>query len=71
MLAKELGMTRRQLLDNTDSVELTQWMIYFKKVHEELGKPKDDTVKTETPRQEIGWQKIRYKMRDRQLSREE
>ena len=43
----------------------------FEPVKKEIAKEADDTVKTETPRQEIGWQKIRYKMRDRQLSREE
>ena len=43
----------------------------FEPVKKEVAKDTDDSVKTETPRQEIGWQKIRYKMRDRQLSREE
>ncbi len=43
----------------------------FEPVKKEIAKEADDTIKTETPRQEIGWQKVRYKMRDRQLSREE
>lgn len=43
----------------------------FEPVKKEVAKDTDDTVKTETPRQEIGWQKVRYKMRDRQLSRDE
>ena len=43
----------------------------FEPVKKEVAKDSDDTVKTETPRQEIGWQKVKYKMRDRQLSREE
>ena len=43
----------------------------FEPVKKEVAKDTDDTVKTETPRQEIGWNKVRYKMRDRQLSRED
>jgi stage V sporulation protein R len=43
----------------------------FEPVKKEVAKDKGDTVKKETPRQEIGWHKVRYKMRDRQLSRVE
>lgn len=43
----------------------------FEPVKKKVTKDTDDTAKTETPQQEIDWQKIRYKMRDRKLSREE
>ena len=43
----------------------------FEPFKKEVARDTGDAVKTETPRQEIGWNKVRYKMRDRQLSREE
>jgi stage V sporulation protein R len=43
----------------------------FEPVKKEVARDTGDTTKTETPRQEIGWNKVRYKMRDRQLSRED
>ena len=43
----------------------------FEPITNKVPTDSDDTVKTETPRQQIRWQKYRYIMRDRQLSREE
>jgi stage V sporulation protein R len=43
----------------------------FEPVKKEMAKDTGTAAKTETPKQEIGWQKVRYKMRDRQLSREQ
>lgn len=41
-LAKELGMTKRMLLNNIDSVEIQEWIAFFK---EEQKKPKQKPEK--------------------------
>lgn len=37
-LAKELGMTVRQLLQNSDSHELSEWMAFFKEYNKPVVK---------------------------------
>jgi stage V sporulation protein R len=43
----------------------------FEPVKNGISPASDDTSKTETPSQQIRWQKFRYTMRERQLSRTE
>ena len=43
----------------------------FEPIKNKVSADSDTAVKTETPKQQIHWQKFRYTMRDRQLSREE
>ena len=44
-LARELGMSVRQLLDNIDSRELTEWMVYSKLENDRItGKPAEADV---------------------------
>lgn len=40
-LARELKMTRRQLLHNLDSYELSMWEAYFKEVNKKQTKKQD------------------------------
>ena len=45
-LARSLGMTRRQLLANLDSYELTLWSAYFEELNRPMPK-KEDTQQME------------------------